>query len=493
MDDRFAEAYGAETSNAPSAPGVSASGMGVNTTGTPPGTQGTHSSVGVVRELGPPGKVTMIFQNAPGSGEDAGVIHYVYQDPQTGLFVEKLSDGRTFQMNAGDLTELQGKWQAMAQEGRGNLMSPESAAELGLPTMEETTESLSPRTNDAVQTTTTEELVGTVTEVTTAILLGKPISLRNGTQVSVSEYIETLDPQSPLRLMYEQGDPSKLDPRSSEIYQTYLDGMEKMRNGEITREAFEGAVESKGKLATAGDDMFGAAGQSFAQQQATAEGMTQDIGQLRAAANGQVDSAAAIQQRQGISDAIATQQAAAAQVRGGNAAAAMRQALAGGTQMMSRGIGDASALRANEQAGARAALTDASAKQGMLFGDAGRGRTDLGAIKVDRAGRVLDADFKLGAATAAERTAGIEGARTVAERDVSTHVAQENARIAHAQNVATLVTGAQATASGNATNFEITKIENDHERELAKKDPLDRFLETAGETAKVASLYTGKK
>lgn len=86
------------------------------------------------------------------------------------------------------------------------------------------------------------------------------------------------------------------------------------------------------------------------------------ISGLEAAASGAVPSAAEIQQRQGIAEALRAQLTAAASARGGaySQAAAQQQAAQQGAGIEAGGIGQAAALRANEQATARGQLASAA-------------------------------------------------------------------------------------------------------------------------------------
>lgn len=122
---------------------------------------------------------------------------------------------------------------------------------------------------------------------------------------------------------------------------------------------------------TAGDPQFQQAANAANSMRNTASGMNADISRLRGAADGAVPSAAAIQQQQGLGDAINQQAALAATARGGNLAASMRSAAAAGSGMQSRTLADAAALRANEMAAARGQLTGATTAQGQINAGAG--------------------------------------------------------------------------------------------------------------------------
>jgi hypothetical protein len=156
--------------------------------------------------------------------------------------------------------------------------------------------------------------------------------------------------------------------------------------------------------------------------------MGQDIGALRDAAAGRVASAAEIQQKRGIADAVSAQQSAAATARGGNAAAALRQAAGAGQGIMSRGIGDAAALRAQEQASARQQLTSAQQVQGALYGTGAQVAAQTGSAQAQRDLGVANGRTALGTADLAMRAQGVgmQGQQAQTELDsAKARVAQE--------------------------------------------------------------------
>ena len=147
-------------------------------------------------------------------------------------------------------------------------------------------------------------------------------------------------------------------------------------------EATMGAgMDQAGRTATVGGTNFDQATQAAQALTNRADMMGGDINNLRAAAAGTVPSAAAIQQRQGIGDAVNAQMAMAAGARGGNIGLAGQRAAAQGSSVMSRGLGDAAALRAQEQATARGQLTQAQSAQGSMYGTAGQVATGAGTAR----------------------------------------------------------------------------------------------------------------
>lgn len=109
----------------------------------------------------------------------------------------------------------------------------------------------------------------------------------------------------------------------------------------------------------AGDQWGGA----YERNVANYDAMGRQLQDLRAAAAGQVPSAAEVQQRQGLEQALRAQMAAANSGPGGFNPAAQANAARAGADMMAQGAGNAAALRAQEQAQARAAYTSALGQQ----------------------------------------------------------------------------------------------------------------------------------
>ena len=106
---------------------------------------------------------------------------------------------------------------------------------------------------------------------------------------------------------------------------------------------------------------------------------------LSAAANGAVPSAAELQGRQQLAQALQAQQGMAASMRGVSPALANHMAAQQGAQMQASALGNAAQLRANEQASARNAF--ANALQGA------RGQ-DLGAAGMQQEANLANAGFQ---------------------------------------------------------------------------------------------------
>jgi hypothetical protein len=126
-----------------------------------------------------------------------------------------------------------------------------------------------------------------------------------------------------------------------------------------------GAAGAEGARAQYGAGIYGGAAEGSRVAAADA------LGQLRSAALGQQPSAAEIQEKRGVSDAMHAQLAAAAGARGGAyaQAAAQQQAVSAGADIQSRGVADAASIRANEMAQARGAYSGAA---NQLYGTAGQ-------------------------------------------------------------------------------------------------------------------------
>lgn len=184
-----------------------------------------------------------------------------------------------------------------------------------------------------------------------------------------------------------------------------------LASGKTGSQVYAPVSRALDRLQTAGDPNLQAGTAAAQQASSVAGGMSGDVARLRAAAEGAVPSAAQIQQRQGIGDAINSQQAMAAGARGGNLAAAMRGAQAAGAGIQARGVGDAAALRANEMATARGQLTQATGTQGQLFNQAGSVQGALANTQVGRAGAGVQG---AGAAAQGRMGAQVQGVQNLA-------------------------------------------------------------------------------
>jgi hypothetical protein len=205
-------------------------------------------------------------------------------------------------------------------------------------------------------------------------------------------------------------------------------GAQQLASGQAAQSALEPAQNAYTTAAQSGAADFRRAGTGAQGVLGTAAGMGQDIGALRDAAAGRVASAAEIQQKRGIADAVSAQQSAAATARGGNAAAALRQAAGAGQGIMSRGIGDAAALRAQEQASARQQLTSAQQVQGALYGTGAQVAAQTGSAQAQRDLGVANGRTALGTADLAMRAQGVgmQGQQAQTELDsAKARVAQE--------------------------------------------------------------------
>lgn len=130
--------------------------------------------------------------------------------------------------------------------------------------------------------------------------------------------------------------------------------------GSASREGMDTAARSADDLRKRFMDALGNGGQNnFSPQMLDVSHVNpyadQALGMSREAAQGRAPSAAAIQQGQGLEQALKFQQAAANSARGGagNQIAAIKNAQNQGAQLQQQAIGNAAALRANEQAQAR--------------------------------------------------------------------------------------------------------------------------------------------
>ena len=141
---------------------------------------------------------------------------------------------------------------------------------------------------------------------------------------------------------------------------------------ELERGRVGSSLEGLGSLAASGAPGENAA--TIARQSAALGGMEQ-------AAAGAVPSAAEMQMRRGLDQAMANQLALAARARGGQTSLALRSAADNVAGMQSQGTLQAAELRAAEQARAREALVQAM--QGV--------RSQEGALRLDRFGRSVDA------------------------------------------------------------------------------------------------------
>lgn len=162
--------------------------------------------------------------------------------------------------------------------------------------------------------------------------------------------------------------------------------------------------------------------------------------QLQAAANGDVESAAQIQMGLGLEQGLRDQLALANSAGGGTGAtvSALRNAQNTGAQMSAQTNANMAALRAQEQAGARAAL--AGHMSGMRAQDQGLANIGLQASGLELQGRGLDDQNVVGLGGLARGFAGDEVQRQLAvnqqgiDRDLG--VAQIDADIAKANAAA---------------------------------------------------------
>lgn len=120
-------------------------------------------------------------------------------------------------------------------------------------------------------------------------------------------------------------------------------------------DAVNGLAQARGQLS-------GINGQ-IGRANSTLDASARDMRGLRDAANGRVQSAAEIQQRAALDASARQQVAAAATARGGNIAAAQRNASLAANAGNLAGMQQLGALRAQEQAGARTTLAGANAAQ----------------------------------------------------------------------------------------------------------------------------------
>lgn len=269
--------------------------------------------------------------------------------------------------------------------------------------------------------------------------LGAETAYRLGTGQSIRTDQGTLTPRQFLEGQYSQGLPLGLAYKdatdnhranslsianSAPSHQASADAFGRLASGDAGRAALGEANRAWDRASVAGAPSFGSAQVAANSALGTAGVMTADMGALRAAANGTVPSAAAIQQRQGISDAVTAQQSLAASARGGNLAAAMRSAAGAGQGVMSRGIADAAALRANEQAAARSALTQAQGVQGGLFNNAANTFTGIGTAVANRDANVATGRTQTGTVNLQSQQAGAAGLGATADRERAAAVDQ---------------------------------------------------------------------
>lgn len=140
-------------------------------------------------------------------------------------------------------------------------------------------------------------------------------------------------------------------------------------------------------------------------QNNAASGFAQTTGMLQMAANGQIPSAAAIQQQQGLEQAVSAQRSAAASAHGMSPALAQHLANQNIASLQQGSVADAARLRAEEQAQARSQL--ASAQQafegmqqqgaaGTLAGYGGLRAADLQGAQLGQQGQQFGLSSLLG-------------------------------------------------------------------------------------------------
>lgn len=145
------------------------------------------------------------------------------------------------------------------------------------------------------------------------------------------------------------------------------------------------ATAAAQNIGEAGKPGFNRAGLALTQGGDIVAQGQQDLGIVRATAQGEGPSAAAILGNQMIDNTQRAMNSQAATARGGNLAAAQRQALLGGAQMALQGQQQIAAQRAQEQLDAQKILTEGNAALGTTASQiAGQG-TALGTAQVDRA------------------------------------------------------------------------------------------------------------
>lgn len=191
--------------------------------------------------------------------------------------------------------------------------------------------------------------------------------------------------------------------------QQYLAGSQALASGQTGRTAMSPAQTAAQNLSSSGAASIHAGAQDAAMGASAASGMSGDIAGLRQAAAGNVPSAAMIQQKQGVNDAINSQAALAASARGGNLAAAMRGAQAAGAGIQSQGIANNAALRANEMATARGQLTQATGTQAQLYNQAGTVNNALAQTQVGRDNGVVQGQTQIGSQVLGSQMAGVTG------------------------------------------------------------------------------------
>lgn len=236
------------------------------------------------------------------------------------------------------------------------------------------------------------DVANTMNEVYMRLMLGQPIENQDGTVTTPEQYYSRLaaigDPMG-LAWAAANGErpSSQIGADKIASYAPWLAAVKSQMSGQTADRALAGANAAVDRTAQAGEDMAG------------------NISRLDAAASGRVPSAAEMQMRRGAEQAAQAQMGMASAARGGGAAA-FRTAAAAGSAGMSRAIGDASMMRAQEMATARQQLTAAQQAQGAVFGDAARTRASLGQTAL---GSVEQGVSNMGAAATFENGLLVQG------------------------------------------------------------------------------------
>lgn len=227
-----------------------------------------------------------------------------------------------------------------------------------------------------------------------------------------------------------------------------------LASGRMGRDAYASATSAANAVAGAGQSQLNLNSQGAAGALRAAAGMSGDIAGLRDAAAGRVPSAAAIQQKQGIGDAINAQAALAAGARGGDVGGAMRSAAGAGAGIATRGLADAAALRANEQANARAQLTQATASQANAFVQ-GAGVANAGAqTAITRADAAAGRQFNLGSAQLGSQVTGMTAQSQGYEREQARTLNQISIDQDEQRQLQNYMLQLFNTANGNAASID---------------------------------------
>ncbi len=244
----------------------------------------------------------------------------------------------------------------------------------------------------------------------------------------------------------------ELDPLSNPYLRAYGEAGGAFLNGTAANQYGRQGAEAAGNaIGSAGQQGLDQAGQSYGALMGQAGQFGQDLGIIRGSAQGTGPSAAAILGQKLNDDAQRGMLAQAATARGGNVAAAQRQAILGCQQTMLQGAQQIAAQRAQEQLAAQQALVTGNAYLGNTLAQAGNVANTAAQTDVTRATQRAGALNSTYGQTAQLGAAGLDAAGNLSDDYQAGVLAKEEAEGQRYRDAFGLLGSTYGTAAGAAT------------------------------------------